>query len=251
MKNALVTGAAKRIGRTLALELAKDGWSIAIHHNNSESEAESLKAEIEAMGRKAVTLQADLREATAPAEILATATKALGALTLLINNASLFESDEADSMTVESWDDHAHANLRAPAFLAQAFAAQIPADTEGNIINIIDQRVWRPTPRFLSYTISKMGLWDLTRVLAMSLAPAHIRVNGIGPGPTLANARQSQEDFDRQTKATILGHGTSPDEIARAVRFILSAPAMTGQMIALDGGQHLAWETPDIRGIAE
>ncbi|MBI1261130.1 MAG: SDR family oxidoreductase [Rhizobiales bacterium] len=250
MKNALITGAAKRIGRTLALELAKDGWSIAIHHNNSEPEAESLKAEIEAMGGRATTLQADLRNAAAPAEMMAEASRTLGAITLLINNASLFESDEAETMSVESWDDHAQANLRAPAFLAQAFAAQLPAESKGNIINIIDQRVWRPTPRFLSYTISKMGLWDLTQVLAMSLAP-DIRVNGIGPGPTLANARQSQEDFERQTRATILGHGTSPDEIATAVRFILAAPAMTGQMIALDGGQHLAWETPDILGIPE
>lgn len=250
MKTALITGAARRIGRTLALSLAADGWAIAIHHNNSDAEAASLKAEIEAMGRRATIIRADLGDESAPAHMIAEATAALGPLTLLVNNASLFEADNAHTMTPATWAEHINANLRAPAFLSQAFAVQLPQGASGNIINIIDQRVWRPTPRFLSYTLSKMGLWDLTRLLAVSLAP-HIHVNGIGPGPTLANARQSPEDFARQTKATILERGTSPDEIAAALRFILAAPAMTGQMIALDGGQHLAWETPDIVGIPE
>lgn len=249
-KTALITGAARRIGRTLALSLAAEGWSIAIHHNNSDAEATTLKSEIEAMGQNASIIRADLGDEAAPARMVAEASAALGPLTLLVNNASLFEADDARSMTPATWAEHINANLRAPAFLSQAFAAQLPDGMSGNIINIIDQRVWRPTPRFLSYTVSKMGLWDLTRLLAVSLAP-NIRVNGIGPGPTLANARQSAEDFARQTKATILERGTSPDEIAAALRFILAAPAMTGQMIALDGGQHLAWETPDIVGIPE
>ncbi len=142
------------------------------------------------------------------------------------------------------------ANLRAPAFLSQAFAAQLPANAQGNIVNMIDQRVWRPNPKFLSYTVSKMALWDMTRLLAQALAP-RIRVNGIGPGPAMVNARQSEADFARQAGATILRRGTTPQEICAALRFILASPAMTGQMIALDGGQHLAWETPDVAGIPE
>lgn len=243
-RNALVTGGARRIGRSIALALAADGWSVALHHRSAPEEADAVVKEIEAMGGRAAALNADLAEADAPAGLIARAAASIGPLSLLVNNASLFERDETDSMTAESWAAHMDINLRAPAFLSQGFAAQLPEGAEGNIVNIVDQRVWAPTPHFFSYTISKMALWDMTQVMARSLAP-RIRVNAIGPGPTLPNSRQSPGDFERQSRATILGRGTTPDEICAAIRFILASPAMTGQMIALDGGQHLAWETPD------
>ena len=247
---ALVTGAAQRIGRAIALALAGDGWRIAIHHRSSAAEAAEVVREIEKTGGRAAAFAADLADMDETRGLIAAVATTLGPLTLLINNASLFETDEALSMTPESWATHMDINLRAPAFLAQAFAAQLPASAEGNIVNVIDQRVWAPTPKFFSYTISKMALWDMTHVLARSLAP-RIRVNGVGPGPAMINARQSEADFERQCAATILKRGTTPEEICDAIRFILSAPAMTGQMIALDGGQHLAWETPDVAGVAE
>lgn len=252
LRTALVTGAARRIGRSIALALAEDGWSVAlcIRHDRAGDDAREVLSEIEAKGARAVVLKADLADEEATASLVPDAVKALGPLSLLVNNASEFKPDETATMTAASWREHMDVNLRAPAFLAQAFAAQLPAGVEGNIVNIIDQRVWAPTPRFFSYTISKMALWDMTQVMARSLAP-RIRVNGIGPGPTLANARQSAADFERQTHATILRRGTTPEEICTALRFILAAPAMTGQMIALDGGQHLAWETPDVIGISE
>ncbi|KAB7739425.1 SDR family oxidoreductase [Parvibaculum sedimenti] len=250
MKAALITGAARRIGRSIALALAEDGYAVAIHHHQSDEDAAGLVREIDMRGGKAVALKGDLGYRPDLAALIPDAVKALGPLTLLVNNASLFEPDEAATMTEASWDAHMSTNLKAPAFLSQAFAAQLPEGAAGNIVNIIDQRVWRPNPRFLSYTLSKMALWDLTRLLAQGLAP-HIRVNGIGPGPTLANTRQAPEDFERQSAATILRRGTTPEEICAGLRFILAAPAMTGQMIALDGGQHLAWETPDVVGIPE
>ncbi|MEQ8269097.1 MAG: SDR family oxidoreductase [Parvibaculum sp.] len=247
---ALVTGAARRIGRAVALALAEDGWTVAVHHRNAFAEATELVREIEARNGRAAAFAADLADLGETSSLVADVAEKLGPLTLLVNNASLFEKDDAETMTPESWAAHMDANLRAPAFLAQAFAVQLPTGAEGNIVNMIDQRVWAPTPKFLSYTISKMALWDLTQVLARALAP-HIRVNGIGPGPAMINARQSDADFDRQCAATILQRGTTPEEICAAIRFILSTPSMTGQMIALDGGQHLAWETPDVAGVPE
>ncbi|MEX1152319.1 SDR family oxidoreductase [Parvibaculum sp.] len=247
---ALVTGAAHRIGRAIALALADDGWTIAVHHRSSAADAAEVVREIEATGGRAAAFAADLALMAETRGLVAAATATLGPLTLLVNNASLFEKDEVATMTPESWTAHMDANLRAPAFLAQAFAAQLPAGADGNIVNMIDQRVWAPTPKFLSYTISKMALWDMTQVLARALAP-RIRVNGIGPGPAMINARQSEADFLRQCRSTILERGTTAEEICAAIRFILSAPAMTGQMIALDGGQHLAWETPDVAGVPE
>ncbi|MBX3496353.1 MAG: SDR family oxidoreductase [Parvibaculum sp.] len=247
---ALVTGAARRIGRAIALALAEDGWTVAVHHRSASAEAAEVVREIEARSGRAAAFAADLTDLREMQGLVAAITGKLGSLTLLVNNASLFEKDEAATMTPESWAAHMDANLRAPAFLAQAFAAQLPAGAQGNIVNMIDQRVWAPTPKFLSYTISKMALWDLTQVMARALAP-DIRVNGIGPGPAMINARQSDADFARQCAATILQRGTTPEEICAAIRFILSTPSMTGQMIALDGGQHLAWETPDVSGIPE
>lgn len=246
-QSVLITGAAKRIGAAIAEGLARDGWAIAVHFQTSEDDAHALVARIRSAGADACAVRADLSDPTELPRLLSAAADAIGPLSCLINNASLFQPDDAGSVTAESWDAHLDTNLRAPALLAGAFAAQLPDGTAGNIINMIDQRVWRLTPRFMSYTISKAGLWALTQTLAQDLAPA-IRVNGIGPGPTLRNDRQSADDFAEQAEATLLRRGAGPEEIVAAVRFILASPALTGQMIALDGGQHLAWETPDAIG---
>lgn len=240
---ALVTGAAKRIGRAIALDLAAAGWAVAIHYRQSRPEAEALARDIEARGGTAVTLAADLARESEVETLVPAATAALGPLALLVNNASLFEMDKVDTTTRASWDAHIETNLRAPLVLSQGFARQLPEGTAGNIVNMLDQRVWKPTPYFLSYTVAKMGLWTLTRTLALALAP-RIRVNGIGPGPTLPSPRQTPEQFQQQWSAMPLGRGTTPEEICAALRFILAAPAMTGQMIALDGGEHLGWQLP-------
>jgi NAD(P)-dependent dehydrogenase (short-subunit alcohol dehydrogenase family) len=250
MKTALITGAAKRIGRQLALDLAKAGYDIAVHCNASRTEAEDVATLITDMGRRAIVVQGDLAALSTPAQLITDATAALGPLTLLINNASKFDRDELGGVSAESWAQHLDTNLRAPIMLAQAFAAQLPSDAEGNIINMLDQRVWKLNPEFFSYTISKAGLWTATRTLAQALAP-RIRVNAIGPGPALPSIRMDDLAFDKQTKLTLLGRGTSPDEISAAVLFILSQPALTGQMIALDGGQHLLWQTPDVIEVTE
>jgi NAD(P)-dependent dehydrogenase (short-subunit alcohol dehydrogenase family) len=239
-KTALVTGAAKRIGRAMALDLAAHGWALAIHYHRSAAEAGEVVNQIERDGGRAVALQADLSREAETATLVARAAEALGPLTCLVNNASVFEMDKIDSVTRASWDAHIATNLRAPLVLSQTFAHQLPAGAEGAIVNMLDQRVWNLTPYFLSYTVAKAGLWTLTRTLALALAP-RIRVNGIGPGPTLPSPRQTAEQFAQQCRAMPLGRGTSPAEICEAVQFILNAPAMTGQMIALDGGQHLGW----------
>lgn len=247
---ALITGAARRIGRQIALDLARDGYGVAIHHNNSGEEAASLAAEITKAGGRAVTVRGDLAEPHVPEKLIAEAVQAFGGISLLVNNASRFEPDELGSITLDSWSQHLDTNLRAPVFLAQAFAKALPEPFSGNIINIVDQRVWKLNPRFFSYTLSKAALWDVTRTLAQALAP-RIRVNAIGPGPALPSARMDQAEFDKQGKLTLLQHGTSPKEISAAIGFILSAPAMTGQMIVLDGGQHLVWQTPDVMNVKE
>jgi NAD(P)-dependent dehydrogenase (short-subunit alcohol dehydrogenase family) len=244
---ALITGAALRIGQALALDLATHGWKVGLHCRRSTSQAFDLVEKISALGGEAAVLPADLTDAAAPAHLLDACISALGVPTLLINNAAMFVGDEVATLDPALWDAQLAVNLRAPVFLAKAFAAQLPAGASGNVINIIDQRVWKPTPRYFSYTASKLALWGATRTLAQALAP-RIRVNAIGPGPVLRNSHQTEEEFRAQCAATILGRGTTPEEIAAAVRFILDAPAMTGQMIALDGGQHLAWQTPDIDG---
>jgi NAD(P)-dependent dehydrogenase (short-subunit alcohol dehydrogenase family) len=237
---ALVTGGARRIGRAIALMLGEADWDVAVHYHASRQEADAVVAEIKSKGRRAVALEADLMREDEVASLVGRASEALGPLGCLVNNASLFERDEALSATRESWDRHIETNLRAPFVLMQGFARQLQADASGAIVNILDERVWSLTPHFTSYTLAKAGLWTLTRTMALALAP-RIRVNGIGPGPTLPSPRQSEEQFRRQLEAMPLGRGTSPEEIAQAVKFILSAPAMTGQMIALDGGQHLGW----------
>ena len=250
MKSVLVTGSAKRIGRKLALDLAADGWDVAVHCNTSVVEAEEVAAAIRGMGRRTVMVRGDLSEPDVPDRLVAQAAEALGGLTCLINNASLFEPDEVGAITRSSWARHNDTNLRAPVFLSQAFARQLPGGVEGNIISIIDQRVWKLNPRFFSYTMSKSGLWTATRTLAQALAP-RIRVNAIGPGPALPSARMDEEEFAKQTRLTLLHRGTSPAEISGAVKFILSQPSLTGQMIALDGGQHLVWQTPDVIEVSE
>jgi NAD(P)-dependent dehydrogenase (short-subunit alcohol dehydrogenase family) len=216
---------------------------VAIHYRGSAAEADEVVREAEATGSRAAALQADLSKEEETARLVPAAVEALGRLDLLVNNASVFVNDTVADATRESWDRHIETNLRAPLVLSQAFAHALPEGRSGNIVNIIDERVWNLTPYFLSYTVSKMGLWTLTRTLALGLAP-RIRVNGIGPGPTLQNERQSDEQFRRQWQSVPLKRATDPQEIAEAVRFILAAPAMTGQMIALDGGQHLAWAQP-------
>lgn len=241
---ALVTGAGTRIGRAIAEALAVDGWAVAIHYGHSHEAAEEVAASIRIRGGRAVTLQADLEDETAVARLVPTAVEALGPLGALVNNASVFEYDSAETATRKSWDRHMEINLRAPFVLTQAFARQLPEAQRGCVVNIIDQRVWNLTPHFTTYTLSKAGLWTLTRTLALALAP-RIRVNAVGPGPTLPSPRQTPEQFAAQCRDMPLRHGTTPAEIADAVRFILAAPAMTGQMIALDGGQHLGWRPPD------
>ena len=250
MKSVLVTGAAKRIGRQLALDLARHGWDVAVHCNTSRGEAEEVAGLIRGLGQRAHIVQGDLSRAEVPDRLVAEASAGLGGLTCHINNASLFEPDEVGGITQASWAEHLDTNLRAPVFLSQAFARQLPGDHEGNIISIIDQRVWKLNPKFFSYTTSKSGLWTATRTLAQALAP-RIRVNAIGPGPALPSARMDQAEFDKQSRLTLLGRGTSPAEISAAVMFILSQPALTGQMIALDGGQHLVWQTPDVIEVNE
>jgi NAD(P)-dependent dehydrogenase (short-subunit alcohol dehydrogenase family) len=250
MKSALVTGSAKRIGRQLALDLAGEGWNVAVHCNTSIQEAYGVAAQIEKIGRKSVVVRGDLSDDATPDRLITEASNALGGLNCLINNASLFEPDDVGSLSKASWGEHMDTNLRAPVFLSQAFARQLPDGEEGNIISIIDQRVWKLNPRFFSYTVSKSGLWTATRTLAQALAP-RIRVNAIGPGPALPSVRMDEEEFAKQNRLTLLGRGTSPVEISGAVKFILSQPALTGQMIALDGGQHLVWQTPDVVEVRE
>ncbi len=249
-RTALITGAARRIGRQLALDLAEAGYDIAVHCNASRDEAEAVAAVVRAKGRKAVVVQGNLAAIATPSDIMAASVNALGPLDVLINNASLFEADEVGSITQQSWTLHQDTNLRAPVMLAQAFAKQLPDGAFGNVINLIDQRVWKLNPEFFSYTISKAGLWTATRTLAQALAP-RIRVNAIGPGPALPSARMTDAEFEKQGQLTLLGRGTSPAEISAAVQFILSQPALTGQMIALDGGQHLLWQTPDVVEVTE
>ena len=249
-KAALVTGGARRIGRALAWALAEDGFAVAVHHHRSHAAAEKLVGLIRKNGGTAVILAADLCDEGAVTELLPRAEQALGPIGCLVNNAAVFCADTVETVTRESWDLHLAVNLRAPFLLTQDFAKRLPKSAGGVIVNLLDQRVWSLTPYFVSYTLSKAGLWTLTQTMALALAP-RIRVNGIGPGPTLPSPRQSVEEFARQCATMPLRRGTSPQEIAAALRYILSAPAMTGQMIALDGGQHLGWAQSQRSSIIE
>jgi NAD(P)-dependent dehydrogenase (short-subunit alcohol dehydrogenase family) len=238
---ALVTGAGQRIGRAIALDLAGAGYAVALHCNRSRIAADDLAAEILSSGGDAAVVVADLARIDAVQRVVSEAVKAVGPLEVLVNNAAVFEMDTIRTATPASWDRHLDINLKAPFFLSQAFAAQLPATAEeGNIVNLIDMRVWRLTPYFASYTMAKAGLWAMTQTLAMALAP-RIRVNGIGPGPSLPSTHQTEAQFARQVAEAPLKRGAPPAEIAAAVRFLLSTRSMTGQMLALDGGQHLPW----------
>ena len=240
---ALVTGAARRIGAALARDLAAQGWAVAVHYGGSAAEAEALVAEIAAAGGTAVALQADLGDEASVAPLVGRAADALGPLGLLVNNASIFEFDDVESCDRQSWDAHLGVNLRAPFVLTQGFAAALPPDAKGLVVNVLDTRVWNLAPGYLSYTLSKAGLWTLTQTLAQALAP-RIRVNALGPGPTLPSRGQSAADFEARCATLPLGTGASPAELARALRFLIASPAMTGQMIGLDGGDHLSQNRP-------
>ena len=242
-RTALVTGAAHRIGRAIALDLAAQGFDVAIHYNRSGEAAEELAAQIRGMGRRAAPLSADLAREVETGGLIGRVAEALGPVGVLVNNASRFEFDVWDKATRENWDVHMETNLRAPFLLSQNMARSLPEDAEGVIVNLLDQRVWNLSPYFMTYTLSKAGLWTLTQTLALALAP-RIRVNAIGPGPTLKSERQNEDHFRVQLKATPLQHGADPVEIAAGIRFILAARSMTGQMIALDGGEHLGWAQP-------
>jgi NAD(P)-dependent dehydrogenase (short-subunit alcohol dehydrogenase family) len=256
---ALVTGGAKRLGREMALALAHRGLDVAIHYHGSEDDAQATAEEIRQAGVRAVALKADLTVEAEMQALVPQARDALGGpLTVLVNSASIFEYDNIENASRESWDRHLESNLRAPFVLTQAFAAQVPEPTIGGqwneptaealIVNMIDQRVLKLTPHFMSYTIAKMGLWALTRTSAQALAP-RVRVNAIGPGPTMRGARQSEAHFESQRRSTILERGADPADIVRALLYYLDAPAVTGQLLCVDGGQHLGWKTPDIRGV--
>lgn len=253
---ALVTGAGRRLGREMALYLARRGHDVAVHYATSQSEAETVAQDIRAMGRQAVALQADLLAEADTQGLVARAAKGLGGpLDVLVNNASIFEYDNIHTATRNSWDRHFESNLRAPFVLTQAFAAQAPkADRSRGepraralVVNMLDQRMRKLTPEFMTYSLAKMGLWALTRTAAQALAP-DIRVNAIGPGPTLQGARQTKDHFARQRAATILERGANPEDVCAALGYFLDALSVTGQLICVDGGQHLAWKTPDVLG---
>ena len=258
MTLALVTGGARRLGRAMALTLAGEGYDVAVHYAGAADEAEATVAEITAMGRRAAAFEADLTVEAEMQALVPAVMAAMGApVEVLVNNASIFEYDNLNSATRQSWDRHLESNLRAPFVLTQAVAAALPEaerDRQGEpvvrglIVNMIDQRVRKLTPEFASYTIAKMGLWALTQTSAQALAHK-ARVNAIGPGPTLRGARQSEAHFANQRAGTIMGRGSNPEDICGALRYLLGARAVTGQLICVDGGQHLGWQTPDIVGV--
>ena len=246
LKRALVTGAGARLGQAMAIALGEDGYAVAVHYRNSASGAEETAARVHENGGDAAILQANLSSEEETGALVARASDALGGpLTLLINSASTFVDDRARDHTREGWDFHMEANLRAPVHLSQTFANALPDGEKGLIINLIDQRVWKLNPQFFTYMISKSALWTATRTLAQALAP-NIRVNAIGPGPTLKAVHQTEEEFAAEAKSTLTGEGSNPGEIVKAMRYFIGAEAITGQMLAVDGGQHLLWQTPDI-----
>jgi len=256
--SALVTGAASRIGKAMVLSLAKAGMNVAIHYNESKSDADLVAREAKEYGVKAILVQADLLVEAQIRRVVPTAVEKLqGQLNLLINNASIFEYDNLMTASFDSWHRHIGSNLKAPLFLMQDFSQQAKKATlddqnelypNANIVNIIDQRVLKKTPEFFTYSLGKMGLWSVTQTAAQALAP-HVRVNGIAPGPTLKGSRQTDQHFSAQRKNTILERGVSTADLVAALHFILATPSLTGQLLCVDGGQHLAWKTPDILGV--
>lgn len=247
---ALVTGAARRIGRAIALALHEAGYAVVIHARDSIGEAEELRGEIVRAGGRAAVVRADLADHRAVAELVPAAAAALGPLTLLVNSASSFERDEFGALDAQRFDRQFAVNLRAPLFLSEAFAAQAPKGSDASVVNILDQRVFKLTPHFVSYTLAKSALHSATRMLAQALSP-HVRVNAVAPGPTAQSARQQADDFARQASAVPLGRGPAMEEVAAAAVYLATARSITGVTLAVDGGQHLAWRTPDTEGIAE
>ncbi len=247
---ALVTGAGKRVGRAIALDLAIHGFAIAVHANSSKEEAEETASIIRDAGGTAEVFLGDLSDPEVPGRLIRAIGKKLGTLRLLVNNASIFEADTADAFDPDLFDRHMAVHVKAPALLAAAMAKDLPKDTDGLVVNMIDQRVKRLTPNFFSYTLSKSALWTATRTMAMTYAP-QIRVNAIGPGPTLKSPRQSDDEFARQVKAVPLERSPELGEFGATIRYFWDNRSVTGQMVALDGGQHLAWETPDVSGVNE
>ena len=247
---ALVTGAGRRIGKVLALEAARAGYDVAVHHRASADEALETARAVRALGRRAVLVRADLSDEDETRGLIAQISKGeaadtIGPVTLLINSASAFEDDRVGGLSRDTWDLHLETNLRAPIVLAEAFAAALPEDAQGLVVNIVDQRVLRPNPQFFSYSLAKAGLWWATQTLAQALAP-RVRVNAIGPGPTLPSVHQAPGEFEAEAAGVLLQRRVTPDELAGALRYLIDARSVTGQMIAVDGGQHLAWQTPDI-----
>src|ERR1043165_2779458 len=244
-KAALVTGGARRIVCAVSLALHGAGYAVAIHTNQSVREAEALRDEITRAGGRGAVVRADLAEHASVTGLVGAAVEAVGPLTLLVNNAAMFEPDAIGALDAARFDRQFAVNLRAPLFLSEAFAAQ--AAEGASIVNILDQRVFKLTPQFVSYTLAKSALHSATRMLAQALAPT-VRVNAVAPGPTMPSARQDAADFARQAAAVPLGHGSTAEEIAAAVVYLASARSITGTTLIVDGGQHLAWQTPDAIG---
>jgi NAD(P)-dependent dehydrogenase (short-subunit alcohol dehydrogenase family) len=244
-KVALVTGGALRLGAAIARRLSSDGWKVVIHCNTSHQAAEALAAELRGVGQEAAVVQADLSDRVAVDGLVEAASQPFGPLSCLVNNASVFRRDDLSTLSWESWDRHLTPNLAAPLFLSRAFAAALPEGEDGNVINLLDQKVANPNPDFLSYTVSKMGLASLTPLLAMALAP-RIRVNGVAPGLTLISGKQTPERFERAWRDTPLGRSSTPEDIAAGVLFLLSTPSMTGQTLIIDGGESLTKRPRDV-----
>lgn len=245
-KTALVTGGSRRIGAAIVRDLAGHGFNVAIHHMESDDTIKELVDDLGNEGLTITPLKADLRESDAVRSLFHEATQAIGPIDLLVNNASIFEPDSAVTFEETLFDDHFSIHVKAPLILAECMAKQAKM-AKGLIVNMIDQRVLRLNPRFFSYTLSKATLWTATQTMAQQFAP-HIRVNAIGPGPTLANERQNPEDFQQQIEALPLDAGPELEEFGATIRYLYDTPSITGQMIALDGGQHLIWQTPDTIG---
>lgn len=250
LRAALITGASKRIGRAIAEDLSANGFAVALHANQSFDEAMEIVAKLQQTGRKAIAIKADLQDLGETSTLIERASAELGPLDLLVNNASAFLGDSAERFDAKAFEAHFAVHVRAPSILAADFVQQLPEPNPGLIVNMIDQRVWALNPRFYSYTLSKAALWTATQTMAQSFAP-RIRVNAIGPGPTVRSVRQSEEDFQAQIDGLILKAPPGLEEFGRTIRFLFDTPSITGQMIALDGGQHLAWETPDVAESAE